>query len=48
MLPICGTALYHPLFFNLHRIRALVLTIHQGVISKSMQHIKVDKFKKRE
>ena len=48
MLPICGTALYHPLFLNLHIVRALVSTIHQGVISKSMQHIKVDKFKERE
>ena len=38
MLPICIKALYHPLFLNLY----------QGLISKSMQHNKVDKFRKRE
>ena len=48
MFPICKKALYHPPFLNLHRIRALGLTIHQKLISKSMQHSKVDKFKKRE
>ena len=38
MLPICVKPLYHPPFVNLH----------QGLIFKSMQHSKVDKFKKRE
>ena len=48
MLPICIKALCHPPFLNLYRIRALGLRIHQGLISKSMQYSKVDKFRKRE
>ena len=42
MLPICRKAPYHPPFLNLHRKRALGLTIHQGLISKSMKHSKVE------
>ena len=48
MLPICRKTLYHSPFLNLHRLRALGSTIHQGLISKSMQHRKVEKFRKRE
>ena len=48
MLPICIKALFHPPFLNLQRIRGLGLTLHQGLVSKSMQHSKVDKFRKRE
>ena len=48
MLPICIKALYHPLFLNLHKIPALGLTIHQGLVSKPMQHSKVDKSRKKE
>ena len=44
MLPIFIEALYHPPFLIFYRIRALGLTIDQGLISKSMQHSKVDKF----
>ena len=38
MLPICTKPLYHPSILNLH----------QGLISRSIQQSKVDKFKKRE
>ena len=38
MSPICMKALYHPSF----------LILHQGLNSKSMQHNKIDKFRKRE
>ena len=31
---------------NLQRMRALELIIYQGLISKSMQHNKVEKFRK--
>ena len=47
MLPICIKALYHLPFLNIHRIRGLGLTIHQGLISKSMQYSKVGKFRKK-
>ena len=47
MLPIYRKAVYLPSFLDIHRIRVLGLTIHEGLISKSMQHNKVDKFRKR-
>ena len=37
MLAICAKALYHLSFLILHRIRALGLTIHQGLISNAIQ-----------
>ena len=43
MLPIYRKTLYHPLFLNLHGIRASGLNIHQGLISKSAKHSKVEK-----
>ena len=48
MLLTCRKVLYDPLFLNLHRIRALGLAIHQGLISKSTQHSKVEEFRERE
>ena len=47
MLRICRNVLYYHPLLNLHRIRTLGLTIHHGLISKSIQHSKVDKFKKK-
>ena len=47
MLPIYRKAVYLPSFLDIHRIRVLGLTIHEGLISKSVQHNKVDKFGRR-
>ena len=47
MLPIYRKALYLPSFLDIQRIRVLGLTIHEGLISKSVQHNKVDKFGRR-
>ena len=42
MLPIRRKTLYHPPFLNFHRMRALGITIHQGLISKSMKYRKLE------
>ena len=47
MFPIYRKALYLPSFLDIHRIPVLGLKIHEGLISKSMQRNKVDKFRKR-
>ena len=46
MPPIFRKASYYHSFVNFHRIGALRLTIHQGLIFKSMQHSSVEKFRK--
>ena len=43
MFPICGKDLCQPSLIYIHRTRALILLLWQGLISKSMQHNKVDK-----
>ena len=45
MVYICRKTLYHPHILNLQRMHALALRIHQELISKSMQHIKAEKFR---
>ena len=46
MLPI--KVLHHDPFLNLYRIQALELTMHQELISKLVQHGRVEKLRKRE
>ena len=48
MLPICRKALYDPTLPDLPENVYPGLTIHPGLISMSIQHSKVDKFRKKE